>query len=152
MNGIPPVGISPSKRAHLKSRTGTRITIDYRILHQHAWFTEDYWAIDVAFEVDALSPVSRVGVVLINNYFTNGSFSGSGLYHQSLLSHTADRVRYIGSIDEPMKIKQDSAAGYFTITHAQIAVVLDGQWQEDPWQWPGCHNFNFDWMIGDVFR
>jgi hypothetical protein len=27
----------------------------------------------------------------------------------------------------------------------QIALVLDGVWQEDPMQAPGTHNFNFAW-------
>src|ERR1044072_3164544 len=151
MNGIPPVGISPWKRANLKSQSGTRIGIDYRILHQHSFGTEDYWAIDVIFEVDAPYPVNKVAVVLMNNYFTNGTFSGSGLCHQYLLSHTADQRLFLGSLDNPIKVKQDSTAGYFTITHAQVAVVLDGGWQGDPWQ-GGLHNFNFDWMIGDLFR
>lgn len=60
------------------------------------------------------------------------------------LSPDSNDEDLVGKTDETFTSSWAGPQGTFS-DHPQIALVLDGVWQEDPMQAPGTHNFNFAW-------
>jgi hypothetical protein len=156
--GIPPVGISPLREANLKSAQGIEIMINYHINHSHAQGVENYQAESLYFNVIGTPPQinsrSTVQIVLINRYFVNNTYDRQKvlLTRLSWIESIGKNITFDNNLNTPIDAKQDSTDGHFTVCHPQIALVVDSVWQQDPWQWPGAHNFNFAWQIGDEFN
>lgn len=145
--------VSPVRASNLRSSQGLQIYIGYvpeyierdgAKLYRAAGFNvsvEGYWPV--------IFPDSHTRFVLVNRYFSEGQEVGQKVWDVCMETTESYEglTAAIGFIDGHIDILTLGDDGTITVCWPQIAFESGGVWQDDPWQWPGCHDFNFGWKM-----
>lgn len=144
--------ITPPLNALFKSSQGVNIDVGYIIDEQDTGEYILYEAAELSFSVYGFGTVlstSKITVVLINRWFQNEAMIHQQVIIKSLgLSEEfEDLVAFAAIVPDTPLARSINPGNLITVVKPQIAVVIDGVWQQDPLQWPGAHNFNFTWKV-----
>jgi hypothetical protein len=99
-----------------------------------------------------LRPTARISAVLLNRWQQNGVTTRQQSWNKQLYlaEQHEDTVVFTVSLTDAALVRY--VEGDLIIIGApQVAVVIDGVWQDDPLQ-PGMHNFNYVWMLPNAER
>jgi hypothetical protein len=126
----------------LRSSQGAAITITYTVAVQDdgTGFVEKV-AQNVVVTVEKGGAQSVGGAFMPNTESFDGEPVSTNAPGQSLSFSPQDGsfVCNIGNV----VFESATAGGSSETMLPQIAIVIDGEWQDDPVQGPGIHNFNF---------
>lgn len=123
---------------HLKSSQGVEINIFFTVNE-----LVDIGKVSESISFDVSAPqqgTQRVTLVVINRW-PDGAEQVWTVQPEST-GVLNGRVHFGGDIPGTIQVAKTHPS---TISAGQIAAVVDGVWQEDPWQ-NGLHNFNFSWQ------
>lgn len=148
------VQITPPMNAVLKSAQGIVIDVGYIIELNDYVSYQVYFATQVDISVSGIGTLgaeAEVTAVLINRWFQNGQFVNQQVVIKSLSLEQVyeDLVAFTVTLPGNYVAESVNPGPLITDCRPQIAVVVDGVWQQDPEQWPGAHNFNFAWRFDE---
>jgi hypothetical protein len=138
--------------AELKSSQGIQIEIGYVIDYTNVNRVPTYRTSGVTFVIEAADHIlpsnASVTIVLINRFYIDGSYLSAQAVTQIPMAHSFTEQGLSAFYGNKMgtSIAWVNPTDIFIIDHPQIAVVVNGGWQQDPMQ-HGLHNFNFDWQF-----
>ena len=141
--------ITPPLKAFFKSAQGVNIAVGYTIDEQiaNAYTLHEAVQIRVSVYGTTLRPTARTSAVLLNRWQQNGATTRQQSWNKQLYlaeqhEHT---VVFTTSLTDAALVRYVEG-DLITVGAPQVAVVIEGVWQDDPLQ-PGMHNFNFVWML-----
>jgi hypothetical protein len=143
--------ITQPRNALLKSAAGIHIAVGYVIEEMISGAVTIYEAsqVDLSVYGTMLRPTAQINAVLINRWQQNGvtTYRQEWIRELRLACIDEDVVAFAASLFATPMARTVNPGNLITIGVPQIAVVVDGVWQQDPVQYPGAHNFNFAWEV-----
>ena len=147
--------ITPPLIARLKSSQGVNIAVHYVIEEHGVWKARKLYKathLDLVVCSANLSPNANVTAVLINRWKQNGAMIYQQVWTVRLClieDFEGSGPGFIGRIYDSALVNDIHHHHDMIFGEPQIAVEIDGVWQQDPLQWQGAHNFNFAWLISN---
>lgn len=143
--------ITQPLNALLKSAQGINIAVGYVIDEMVSGAVTLYEATSVTISVygTKLRRTAKIGALLLNRWQQNGitSFTQHWSKELRLAEVHEDVVAFTVSLNDMAMARTINPGNLITIGAPQVAVIVDNEWQQDPLQWPGAHNFNFAWRV-----